>query len=419
MQHLERLLGPLSSQELARVEELAELLPLIRERAPRADASAMFPRENRELLKQSGFTGLAVPEAYGGRGGGLRDLCAATYLLGTACPSTALCFFFHCSVSSRGLLSLRALDAELFEDPSHARQVRAFAEKVLSRMGGEGLWFGNFASESTRSSGQAVSTRATRVEGGWQLDGVKSAGTGTGVADQYLVSAAIGDLEGEVGMGTFFVPADAPGVRAVAAWDAIGLRASASNGLTLEKVFVPEDEALTVPGAFSRMRAVSRGSFVGNEVAGVCCYLGAAQSVSDYVMEWLTCTRFADTGQPIGSSPMHQELVGRISVDLETAYLWLRRQVELESEHPPPLPHMEVIKQWWMCKGTVAESLFQVAVQGMKACGTSNTDNRMPIARGLRDLSMGLVQAFPVERGRLEVARMVVEGGFLPSFGTD
>jgi hypothetical protein len=39
--------------------------------------------------------------------------------------------------------------------------------------------------------------------------------------------------------------------------------------------------------------------------------------------------------------------------------------------------------------------------------------------RGLRDLSMGLVQAFPAERGRSEVAKMIVTGGFTPNFGTE
>jgi hypothetical protein len=43
-------------------------------------------------------------------------------------------------------------------------------------------------------------------------------------------------------------------------------------------------------------------------------------------------------------------------------------------------------------------------------CGTSNTGNGGVIARMLRDITMGLVMAFPPERGRLEAAKMVVEG---------
>ncbi|MEL7208669.1 MAG: hypothetical protein AAGK32_10640, partial [Actinomycetota bacterium] len=70
----------------------------------------------------------------------------------------------------------------------------------------------------------------------------------------------------------------------------------------------------------------------------------------------------------------------------------------------------DVVRQWRLAKGTVAESAFEVAKTAMKACGTSNTTNGGPIARGLRDLSMGLVQAFPAEKGRLEAASFIVAG---------
>ena len=57
----------------------------------------------------------------------------------------------------------------------------------------------------------------------------------------------------------------------------------------------------------------------------------------------------------------------------------------------------------------MSEAAFRVAVNAFKACGTSNTGNSGVVARGLRDLSMGLVQAFPAERGRLEAAEMVTK----------
>ncbi len=61
-------------------------------------------------------------------GGTLRDLAATTYALGTACGSTALSYFFHCSSSSRGMLPLGAIDAGLYstedECPSCARSPR-------------------------------------------------------------------------------------------------------------------------------------------------------------------------------------------------------------------------------------------------------------------------------------------------------
>ena len=39
-------------------------------------------------------------------------------------------------------------------------------------------------------------------------------------------------------------------------------------------------------------------------------------------------------------------------------------------------------------------------------------------ARGLRDMAMALVQAFPAERGRMMAAQMEIEGGEQSQFGT-
>ena len=41
----------------------------------------------------------------------------------------------------------------------------------------------------------------------------------------------------------------------------------------------------------------------------------------------------------------------------------------------------------------------------------------MPASRAIRDLAMGLVQAFPAERGRLMTAQLLVEGAEQMSFG--
>jgi hypothetical protein len=70
-----------------------------------------------------------------------------------------------------------------------------------------------------------------------------------------------------------------------------------------------------------------------------------------------------------------------------------------------------------MCKAEACERSFAVATAALKACGTSNTGNRGVIARSLRDLSMGLVQAFPAERGKIEAAKMAIEIGEQAQFG--
>jgi len=267
------LLDDLTPAERDRAKRVEAVLPALAAAAVEADRTATFPVEHVATLSDAGLLGLVVPERFGGLGGGLRDLTAATFAMGTVCPSTALAFFFHNSSASRGLLPLEAVGAGLFEG-EEAAEVIAFAEKVLTRLGTEGRWMANFASESAKSSSANISistsAEAATRDGvrGWVLNGVKSFGCATGVADDYLVTATFPGGATADHLGVFLVDRRSEGVGERSRWDAIGMRATATHGITLADVFVPAEDALAVAGAFPKMMQVSRGSFVGSQVAG-------------------------------------------------------------------------------------------------------------------------------------------------------
>ena len=419
----EKLTGAVLVEDMCRQERdialrVEAILPELAERARGADVDGAFPRGNVDSLRRAGLLGLMVPEQYGGLGGGLRDLCAATFALSTVCPSTALTWYFHCSSASRGLLPLRAIDEGLYKEEEIPR-VRDFAERVLLRMGEEQQWLGCFTSESGKSSRSALTilTEARRVDGGWRLNGVKSFGCGTHIADQYLVTSRLEGASDTDGLALFFVRRDSAGVRPRTRWSPMGMRGSSANGIIMEDVFVDEADALTIPGALSRMMQVSRGSYVGNQVASVCVYLGAAWSLYHHVVRHLRDSRFRDSGRPIGEAPFQLQLVGEMTRDLETAMLWARRQLWLETAEPPPFPREDVVKQWRLCKGEVAEAAHRLARGGLKASGTSGTQNDGAVVRFFRDITMGLVEAFPAERGLLEAAKIVITGKEQDWFG--
>lgn len=413
----EYLFDDLTPAERGRAERVEAVLPELRAHAEEADALGQFYAPHRETLAQAGLLGLVVPETYGGLGGNLRDLAATTFAMGTACPSTALAYFFHCSTSSRGLLALEAIAEGKFSD-EEIPAVQTFAENVLHRMGTQRQLLGNFASEVAKSSQSAVfiSTEAEKVDGGWRLNGVKSFGCNTGVANAYLVAAKLKGYDTADGLAMFFVPRKAEGVTERPPWDALGMRATASHGIVLENVFVPNEEALALPGAFVKLMQTSRGSLMGNQPAISAIYLGAAKQAYDYALTSTMRMKFEDTGKPIASSPFHQELIGKMTVEMETARLWLRRQIDMETCEPPIASKTEVVQHWRMAKGVISESAFLVVQLAMKMCGTSGTANRGVIARMLRDTAMALVMAFPAERGRLEAAKTITDGQETTSF---
>ncbi|WP_104106283.1 acyl-CoA dehydrogenase family protein [Nocardioides sp. 616] len=400
----------LAEAERDRARRVETVLPTIAAAAEAADEMGALPEGHIKLLGDAGLLGLVVPEEFGGLGGGLRDLAATTYALGTVCGSTALAFFFHCSSSSRGMLPLAALEAGHYTD-EEAPTVRAFAHKVLHLMGTEKKAIGNFASEAVKASNANVliRTTATRTEGGWLLNGEKSFGCLSGSADYYLVTARREDVEGLDALTLFLVPRETAGARPRAPWVGLGMRASDNNGLVLEDCFVPDELSLAVPGAFTRATQMSRGSWVGNQVAIASIYAGIAQGAWSYAMERTMSATFADTGKPIASSPMHQVLIGDGERHLAEAHLWLRRQVDLEASDPPILPKNEVVQSWKLAKGAICEHAHDVALTALKMCGTSGALMGNVTGRAVRDTAMGLVQAFPAERGKLDFAKMVVE----------
>ena len=107
---------------------------------------------------------------------------------------------------------------------------------------------------------------------------------------------------------------------------------------------------------------------------------------------------------------MYQQLLGDMMTDLHTALLWLRRQIELETAEPPILPKDEVVKLWRLCKGQVAESGYHLATKALKAAGTGGALSDALPSRALREMAMGIVQAYPAERGRLDAANTEIMG---------
>ncbi|WP_101757677.1 acyl-CoA dehydrogenase family protein [Oceanicoccus sp. KOV_DT_Chl] len=401
----------MSAAERDRAAMVERVLPALRDHADDVDKAGEFYMPHVKTLSNAGLLGLMVPEQYGGLGGGLRDLCAATFAMGSACPSTALCYYFQCSATSRGTLLLKALEQNLF-NAEEAAKVTQWAELLLNLIGREGKWMGNFTSENvkTEKAKITVETVASKVDGGYQLNGVKSFACAYGVADYYLVTANLEGHDDIDGMCTFIVDSSSAGLDRRIKWDALGMRGSATDGLVMKDVFVSDEYSLPIVGAFKKSMDMSRGSFVGNQMAGGAVYLGIAYSVYEYILDQLKTKTFKDTGKPYGTGPMYQQLLGEMMTDLHTAMLWLRRQLELETAEPPLLPKDEVVKLWRLCKGQVAESGFKLATNALKAAGTGGALSSSLTNRAIREMAMGIVQAYPAERGKLDAANTEIIG---------
>ncbi len=92
----------------------------------------------------------------------------------------------------------------------------------------------------------ALATTATRVPGGWRLDGEKTWISNGGIAGHYVVFARSGEAPGARGISAFVVEADTPGLSIAARIEVIAPHPLAT--LRFENCVVPDANLLGKPG---------------------------------------------------------------------------------------------------------------------------------------------------------------------------
>lgn len=148
------------------------------------------------LLGDAGWFAHAVPEA----GAGALDVRTLCLVRETLARYAGLAdFVFAMQGLGTGPITLFGSPAqrEHYLEPVRAgRRIAAFA----------------LSEPDAGSDVAAMTTTATRVDGGWRLDGRKTWISNGGIADHYVVFARSGEAPGTRGISAFIVDADAPGL---------------------------------------------------------------------------------------------------------------------------------------------------------------------------------------------------------------
>jgi len=157
-----------------------------------------------------------------------------------------------------------------------------------------------------------VQTRARRVGGQWQLDGVKAVVQHGERADVLVVSArTAGAVDDEAGISLFLVPAGTPGLSLRGYPNIDGGRAAE---LTLAGVTLGPDALLGAEGAGSATIEHS----VGKGVLALCAEaVGAMDVAKDATLEYLRTRK--QFGVPIGSFQALQHRMADLLVEIEQA----------------------------------------------------------------------------------------------------
>ena len=211
-----------------------ELSPRLAARAHEHDRDGTYPFEAIDALKAARYFAAPVPVELGGLGvSSAHDLVVASSRLARGGASVAIGVNMHLvavlNMERRRQVAVAA-GAE--------RRARAFASS-LEQIARDDVVLAAAGSERGQDLTRP-STHATRTESGWRIDGRKIFCTMSPAATDLYVAVTYADGDGIERYAYAMVPTDTPGVVVHDDWDALGMRASGSNSITLEGVELPE-----------------------------------------------------------------------------------------------------------------------------------------------------------------------------------
>ena len=258
------------TERQAEFMELAERLAVIaHQHAAQHDREGSFPFETYDVIRASGYLALTVPEALGGRGANPLELSLAQERLSRADGSVGLSSWMHLGTIARQSVT-RTWPDEVFQ-----RVCRDIVER--------GALINSAASEPAMGSpsrGGLPATTATRVEGGWLLNGRKSWASLAPALDYIIVMTTVEDPGEPPRRANFLVTAPTPGLRIEPTWDTVGMRATGSHDIVLEDVFASDGARLPTEEA-----AGSGDPRIWTVVSGA-VYLGIGVAARDFAVDF-------------------------------------------------------------------------------------------------------------------------------------
>ncbi|MBM4259210.1 MAG: acyl-CoA dehydrogenase [Deltaproteobacteria bacterium] len=271
--------------------------PVSRIRALRdANDAIGFSRDLWKQMAELGWTGILIPDTYGGAGMGLADLAVVLEALGR-------------TLAPEPFLSTVLLAGELLNHAGSEAQKQAWLSGIAS---GEKILTVAYQESRSRYDLNRVTTKAERQGQSWVLSGEKIQVLDGQAADAFIVSARTsGNANDTQGITLFLIAKDTPGVK-LTPLQRVDNRASVI--LTLDGVKVGQDSIVgSLDGGYESLSHV-----VDRATIGLCAEMlgGMSQIFDDTIAYLKTRQQF---GALIGTFQGLQHRAARLFMELELA----------------------------------------------------------------------------------------------------
>lgn len=196
------------------------------------DHTGTFRMEIFQELGQLGFTGMSIPEEYGGAGMGLEDVCVALSEIAKS------------SISYAVTISVSAMVQTIINEWGNEDQKKKYLPSLTS---GEEIGAYCLSESSSGSDAAAMKTTAKKTDGGYILNGSKMWISSAGIAKTYVVMARTGE-EGSKGISAFIVRDGTEGFTYGKREKKIGWKVSPTREVLFQNCFIPEEDLIGKEG---------------------------------------------------------------------------------------------------------------------------------------------------------------------------
>lgn len=360
---------------VALAEQLSEELAA---RADEHDRDGSYPFEAIDALRAAGYFAAPVPVELGGLGvSSAHDLVVASSRLARGDASVAIGVNMHL-VAVQNMERRRGVAVAAGQE----RRARGFAAS-LEQIARDGVVLAAAVSEP----GQDLTrpgTRATRTESGWQVDGRKLFCTMSPAATDLYVAVSYAGDDGSERYAYAMVPTATPGVIVHDDWDALGMRASGSNSVSLNRVALPESAVRGGFPAGDPLPYMDR-----NLVAGL---FHAAASLG--IAEAADATARRGLAERINGDARPRMQVADNAVDLAAARAALSRAAALIDAHRAAHPASDgndeelaaLFAEAQAAKAFIGEAAARIVGRALAISGGAGYRASSPLARAYRDV---------------------------------
>lgn len=344
----------------------------------------------RAKARRAGIFGPQLPREYGGLGLGTIAMCVLFEQAGRSFLGPVA---LHCSAPDEGNMELLAHHAT---EEQRERWLQPLVEgKIRS------CFAMTEPAPGAGSDPTMMTTRATRVDGGWEINGLKWFATGAeGAAFAVTIAVTDPNADRHHRATMFLVPADTPGYRFVRNIPVMGGHGLGGHGeVEFNNVRVPESAIVGKVGEGFRLALIRLGPA---RLTHCMRWMGIAQRAIDIATDYAKWREAF--GKKLTEHQSIQWMIADSEVELHASRLMVM-QAAWAHEQGSEIRHESSI-----CKVFVAEAVNRIIDRAVQMCGALGVSGDTPLEHFYREARAFRIYDGPSEVHRMVIARNVIRG---------